>query len=88
MPAPDFTLMDMFLNITKLSYMGDIRMRFKAENPNKIRNIVEPNFDHFLEYYQDWIDEFERDGSLIYKGNSVFTLNYKKHNGAEQLIER
>eukprot|EP00343_Euplotes_focardii_P000075 CAMPEP_0205800830 /NCGR_PEP_ID=MMETSP0205-20121125/2618_1 /ASSEMBLY_ACC=CAM_ASM_000278 /TAXON_ID=36767 /ORGANISM="Euplotes focardii, Strain TN1" /LENGTH=241 /DNA_ID=CAMNT_0053064569 /DNA_START=135 /DNA_END=857 /DNA_ORIENTATION=+ len=88
MPTPDFTLMDMFLSVTKLSYMGDIRMKIKAENPNKIMNIVEPNFEKFLEYYQKWIDEFEKEGAIVYKGNSVFGLNYESEEGVAPLIEK
>lgn len=76
MPQVDFTLMDIFLSITGLSYKGDIRMKFKAENPNKVLNIVEPNFEHFLDYYQPHIDKFEQDGVIKYKGDSVFTFSH------------
>lgn len=75
MPRFEFTLMDLFLSITQLSYKGDIRMKFKAENPNKVRNIVEPNFDHFLDYYENWINQFEEDKVIVYKGNSIFEIN-------------
>lgn len=79
--------MDMFISITKLSYMGDIRMKFKAENPNKILNIVEPNFDHFLDYYKEHIDRFEEDEILKYKGSSVFTFNNKDNRAVSKLVE-
>ncbi|CAI2373671.1 unnamed protein product [Moneuplotes crassus] len=87
MPAPDFTLMDMFLGVTKLSYMGDIRMKFKAENPNKILNIVEPNFEHFLTYYEKHIRDFEKLELLRYQGESVFTTNAKSPHCIAQLLE-
>lgn len=74
MPRNEFTLMDIFLNIASLSYKGDIRMLFKAENPNKVRSLVEPNFEHFLDYYEPWIDLFEKERAINYIGDSVFSL--------------
>ncbi len=41
---------DLYYNITSLSYMGDIRMMF-AENPNKIKNIVNGSFEEFNNIY-------------------------------------
>ena len=87
MPAANFTLMDIFLNITRLSYMGDVRMNMKAENPNKIWNIVEPNFNEFLEYYQKYIDMFEEENILKYKGQSIFTLNSKSRDTLAKLVD-
>lgn len=75
MPKVDFTLMDLFLSITQLSYKGDVRMKFKAENPNKVRNIVEPNFEHFLDYYEPWINKFEEDKIIKYQKDSIFNSN-------------
>lgn len=75
MPKMQFTLMDLFLSITSLSYKGDIRMKFKAENPNKVKNIVEPNFEHFLDYYEPHINQFEKDGVIQYQDDSVFMIN-------------
>jgi translocator assembly and maintenance protein 41 len=46
-----FTCHELFLKITSLSYNGDFRM-FIGENKDKIRNIVEPNYEHFLELYK------------------------------------
>ena len=45
-----FTDVQLFLAITGLSYKGDIRTWF-AENPNKVKNIVEGNLDNFRELY-------------------------------------
>jgi hypothetical protein len=33
------------------SYNGDVRMRFKMENPNKIDNILEGSFDDLSALY-------------------------------------
>ena len=80
MPKSEFTLMDIFISLTSLSYKGDIRMLFKAEDPNKVKNIVEPNFSHFVDYYAPFIDQLELDGTLVYHDNSVFTVDiYKGH---------
>jgi len=41
-----FKRRDIFMTIAGLSYHGDFRMIF-GENPDKVRNIVSPNFDRF-----------------------------------------
>ncbi len=46
------TLKGLFTQICSLSYLGDIRMVF-VENPNKIRNIVEAEFELFKKIYVD-----------------------------------
>ena len=40
-------------------------MRFKAEDPNKVRNIVAPNVEHFKEFYADAVEELVQAGSLV-----------------------
>jgi mitochondrial translocator assembly and maintenance protein 41 len=49
-----FTLKDLFLKITSLSYNGDFRM-YIGENRNKIANIVIPQIDHFVDLYSTLI---------------------------------
>lgn len=46
----EFTLKDLFLKITALSYNGDFRM-YVGENKNKIQNIVLPQVHNFVELY-------------------------------------
>ena len=36
---------DIYLKLCNFSYKGDIRMRWKMENPGKVRNIVHGSFD-------------------------------------------
>ncbi|UJR35655.1 hypothetical protein I4U23_028405 [Adineta vaga] len=50
----EFTLKDLFLKITSLSYQGDFRMII-GENKNKISNIVLPQIDLFIEQYSNLI---------------------------------
>lgn len=57
-----FTLLDLFVEVAQLSYYGDIRMEMKAENPNKVKNIVEPNLAHFFKYYEPQLCELEDKG--------------------------
>jgi hypothetical protein len=47
-PMPQLTLLDLFIKVAELSYMGDIRMKSKAEHPDKVRNIVKP---HAMAFY-------------------------------------
>ena len=35
------SLFDLFVTLTRFSYDGDIRMRYKMENPDKVKNIVQ-----------------------------------------------
>lgn len=60
------TLTDLYTQICSLSYQGDIRMYF-AENPNKVKNIVEGSFKQFYEMYGDHNIFFTtgQDGELI-----------------------
>eukprot|EP00940_MAST-03C_sp_MAST-3C-sp2_P002153 g2153.t1 len=57
-----FSPMDLFLAIAGLSYRGDPRFDFGAENRDKVRNIVEANVDGFVSLYKshvarcDWIE--------------------------------
>ncbi|KAJ0407581.1 hypothetical protein ATCC90586_006224 [Pythium insidiosum] len=46
-----FTDMDLFMKIAGISYLGDFRMTF-GENPRKVRNIVEGNYDAFRAVYR------------------------------------
>lgn len=50
----EFTLKDLFLKITSLSYQGDLRM-YIGENKNKIANIVLPQMDSFIDLYSSLI---------------------------------
>lgn len=61
----DLRYESLFVEISKISYVGDVRMRFKAEDPNKVRNIVAPNVERFKEFYAEAVEELVQAGSLI-----------------------
>jgi translocator assembly and maintenance protein 41 len=46
----EFSEQELFRSAAGLSYLGDYRMQF-GENPNKVRNIVDPNIDAFNGLY-------------------------------------
>jgi Phosphatidate cytidylyltransferase, mitochondrial len=47
----DISLMDLATTICDLSYKGDVRMRFKMENPDKVKNIVLGSYDGLNSLY-------------------------------------
>lgn len=50
LPVGEHSLKDLYTQICGLSYHGDIRMAF-AEDPNKIKNIVDSNYFKLFEMY-------------------------------------
>ncbi|KAJ0080661.1 hypothetical protein Patl1_12132 [Pistacia atlantica] len=53
-----FTQEDLFAKICSLSYMGDLRMLF-AEDKNKVKKIVQGQFDLFHLMYKPFLEEYE-----------------------------
>lgn len=47
------TYFDLFERLCNFSYMGDFRMGI-AENPNKVKNIVNGSYDELYEIYAKW----------------------------------
>ena len=64
-------LMDLYEQICSLSYMGDSRKSFKAEDPNKIKKLASGSKDYFDKEYKDKTDLFTCDNeeniSIDYK---------------------
>ena len=44
-------MLDLGITICQLSYKGDIRMKLKMENPNKVKNIVIGSFQGLNQLY-------------------------------------
>ena len=49
-----FTLLELYVQITSLSYTGDLRMVI-GENKQKCTNIVVPQMDRFLKLYKPYL---------------------------------
>jgi len=63
-----FTQDELFLKIASLSYTGDPRM-VVGEDKGKVKNIVTPNIDRFLDLYSSVLKEMNG----IYIANSIIT---------------
>ena len=47
----DVSLEDLITTIVSFSMKGDIRMKYKMENPNKIANLVQGNYKELTNLY-------------------------------------
>ncbi len=56
---------EVFLEIARLSYEGDVRMAV-GEDPNKVTNIVRSNLAAFSALYRGHLERLLRDGTLAY----------------------
>jgi translocator assembly and maintenance protein 41 len=57
MLGPKFSENDLYTKIAGISYMGDPRMDFRGEDPNKVRNIVANQLPNFRLLYAPLVDE-------------------------------
>ena len=57
-------LMDLYTTLCEFSYKGDIRMRFKMENPNKVKNVVLGSFDAMNSLYMPRLKQLEKKGII------------------------
>jgi translocator assembly and maintenance protein 41 len=69
-------LEEIFLTLCNFSYKGDIRMRWKMENPDKVKNIVEGSLDGLIELYKPNLLEMENKGILSLNGSKI-KFNHK-----------
>ncbi|KAJ4978975.1 hypothetical protein NE237_009755 [Protea cynaroides] len=68
-----FSEEDLYAKICSLSYMGDLRMLF-AEDRNKVKKIVQGQFNLFQKMYKPFLDEYAAKDLLIFSstgGNLV-----------------
>lgn len=57
MLGPEFTEKELYNAIAGMSYMGDPRMRFRSENPNKVLNIVKNQLPNFRQLYNSLVED-------------------------------
>ncbi|KAI3969746.1 hypothetical protein MKX01_037948 [Papaver californicum] len=65
----EFSEEDLYAKICSLSYMGDLRMFF-AEDKNKVKRIVQGQFDLFQKSYKPFIDEYAAKDLLGFSSSS------------------
>lgn len=68
-----FTFYDLFYCIANLSYGGDFRMIF-GEKKDKVRNIVEPQLDEFVDLYRPTLQAFSAEQCLTLPTNETGAL--------------
>ena len=61
----EFTEIQLYETIAKISYMGDPRMLIGGENPNKARNIVGKQFENFQKLYNPLLNFFIENNILV-----------------------
>lgn len=62
----------LYETIVSLSYLGDLRMIFHMENPNKIPNIVAGSYDFLRDTYGNFDSEYFYEDGLIYKNRGYY----------------
>ncbi|XP_026418280.1 phosphatidate cytidylyltransferase, mitochondrial-like isoform X2 [Papaver somniferum] len=65
----EFSEEDLYAKICSLSYMGDLRMFF-AEDKNKVKRIVQGQFDLFQKSYKPFVDEYAAKDLLRFSSSS------------------
>lgn len=70
-------LIDLYMKIAELSYMGDVRFAVSVENTNKVRNIVVNNLDNFNAVYFPLIRELEGHAGDCFKFNGYNEIAMK-----------
>ena len=53
-----------FGTLCNFSYNGDIRMRYKMENPDKVKNIVKGSLNELHDLYESRLQDMEIQGIL------------------------
>ncbi|KAB8349508.1 hypothetical protein FH972_023534 [Carpinus fangiana] len=68
-----FTERELYNKIAGLSYMGDLRMTFNAEDPKKVSNIVDAQMSNFRQLYYPLIEELP---NVVYNDPKAATRDW------------
>lgn len=80
-------LMDLYNELCYFSYRGDIRMKFKAENPRKVKNIVVGSYEGLNRLYMPRLLKLEREGIVQKIGEDEYKMK-PSNNVFEYLYQR
>ncbi|KAK2976963.1 hypothetical protein RJ640_000968 [Escallonia rubra] len=75
-----FTEEDLYAKICSLSYMGDLRMLF-AEDKNKVKKIVQGQFDLFQTMYKPFLEEYATNDLLRFSSSEGHQVNLSQDCG-------
>lgn len=75
-----FTERDLYMRITGMSYLGDVRFWAGLETPKKIGNIVDGNYGNFSRLYQPILKNYFGNNVAIDKENVYIdhTIEFRK----------
>jgi len=73
MLGPEFTEIELYNAIAGMSYLGDPRMQFRSENPNKVLNIVKNQLPNFRQLYNPLIEDLP---NVAYNDSRQSSLNW------------
>ncbi|GMM44353.1 putative phosphatidate cytidylyltransferase [Pichia kluyveri] len=71
----NITFNELFLKITELSYIGDPRLKVRGENPNKVKNIVNNQYEIFKILYIPILENNFNDLIQINKNDEIIKFN-------------
>ncbi|KAK6459871.1 mitochondrial matrix Mmp37 [Scheffersomyces coipomensis] len=74
-----FNEIELYEQITRISYLGDFRMYIGGENPNKVKNIVEKQLPYFKILYEPILQYFIHKNYLIIIENDNHKRIFKKN---------
>lgn len=77
--SEEFNEIELYKKITSISYTGDIRMSIGGENPNKIKNIVDNQFNEFKKLYEPIFSFFLENNYIIQKKTYSNVRVFKKN---------
>ena len=79
------------VKLCEFSYKGDIRMRWKMENPNKVTNIVKGQIEGLSKIYRPLLEELQSEEIItLHELDDGVTIRFKSRNDEklQQMFDR